>query len=289
VSIEYARGEGRIIFVVIGLLLLHLTLISLQVEDPSGTLLFKRWVLAVGAPILSGSSSVANGVGGLWTGYLWLHGARGENERLKAKVRRLELLNSHLEQVTQENDRLRRMLDFHAVLPVSSLGARVIARAPSFLSNTIYIDRGSADGVRPNMPVVSEVGVVGRTILVTRNNSQVQLITNADASIGVMIERTRVPGVLKGTENPQLDLNYISNTDEVNVEDLVVTSGLDGIFPKGLPVGKVIDSQKGTTGFRDLRVESHADLVRIEEVLILLGSPKAPADSAVIEAGKQQE
>ncbi|MBZ5498010.1 MAG: rod shape-determining protein MreC [Acidobacteriia bacterium] len=286
-SIEFAaKGEGRILYVVIGLLLLHLTLISIQVEDPAGTVLIKRWVLAASAPILNGSSNVSRGLGNLWTSYLWLHGARGENARLKEDVRQLTLLNSSLAQAQEENARLRRLLAFSAALPGQTLGARVIGRAPNFLANTLYLDRGSADGVRADQAVVSDAGIIGRTVLVTRNNSQVQLLTNADASIGVMIERTRVPGVVRGTENLLLNLNFISNTEDVNVGDTLVTSGLDGIFPKGLSVGKVVESQKGKTGFRTIRVEPGADVVRLEEVLILLGTPKVVADPPAPRAGK---
>ena len=286
-SIEFAaKGEGRVLYVVIGLLLMHLTLISIQVQDPSGTLLFRRWVLTVGAPILNGSAKASRSISDLWTGYMWLHGARGENARLKEDVRQLALLNSRLAQAQEENARLQRLLTFNSVLSCRTLGARVIGRAPNFLSNTLYLDRGSADGVRADQPVVSEAGVIGRTVLVSRDGCQVQLLTNADASIGVMVERTRVPGVVRGRENQWLDLDYISNTEEVNAGDILITSGLDGIFPKGLPVGKVVDSQKGKTGFRAIRVEPNADILRIEEALILLAPPKLAADPSAPPAGK---
>jgi rod shape-determining protein MreC len=282
VSIEYAgKGEGRILYVVIALLLLHLTLISVQVEDPSGTTLFKRWVLTAGAPVLNGSASVSRTLGNLWTGYLWLVGAKAENARLQDEVRRLTLLNSSLAQAGEENLRLRRLLGFTAAAPYQTLGAHVVGRAPNYLSSTLYLDRGSADGVRVDCPVVSDVGIIGRTVLVTRSNCQVQLLTNADSSVGVMIERTRAPGVARGTENRFLDLNYVSNTEEVNIDDAILTSGLDGIFPKGLPVGRVVDSQKGKTGFRSIKVEPVADMVRIEEALILIGASKPVPDSSV--------
>jgi rod shape-determining protein MreC len=189
-------------------------------------------------------------------------------------VRQLELLNSNLVQAQQENERLHRLLNFSASVPFKTMGARVIGRAPNFLSNIIYLDRGSVDGVQANQAVVSESGVIGRTILVALKSCQVQLLSNGDASVGVIIERTRVPGVLRGSENPVLELKYVSNTDDVEVGDVLITSGLDGIYPKGLPVGKVVDSQKGKTGFRDLRVAPSADLIRIEEVLILSGTPR---------------
>jgi len=279
VSIEFAsRSEGRIAFVVIGLLLLHLTLISVQVEDPSGTVLFKRWILEAGSPLLNGTSHLSRELTDLWTGYLWLRGAREENVRLQERVRDLGLLNHNLKQVQEENSRLRRLLAFGAAIPFETIGGRVVGRAPDFLANTLYLNRGTAEGIRSNQPVVSDSGVVGRTVLVTRTGCQVQLITNGDASVGVMVERTRTPGVVRGTENSLLDLNYISNTEDVAVGDIVLTSGLDGIYPKGLPIGKVVDSQKGKTGFRTIRVQPSADLVRMEEVLVLLGPPK-PAPS----------
>ncbi len=283
-SLEFAsKSEGRVLYVVIGLLLLHLTLISIQVEDPSGTLLFKRWVLQAGAPILNGSSNLFRELGDLWTGYLWLHGARAENAQLQERVRELGLLNRSLQQVQEENLRLQRLLAFSAVAPYQTVGARVVGRAPNFLANTLYLDRGAADGIRSNQPVVSDASVIGRTVVVAGNGCQVQLITNGDASVGVMIERTRAPGVVRGTENLLLDLNYISNTAEVNIGDIILTSGLDGIYPKGLPIGKVVDSQKGKTGFRTIRVQPSADLVRLEEVLILLGPPKpAPSPPAPV-------
>lgn len=286
-SIDFAsKGEGRPLYVVAALLLLHLTLISVQVQDPSGTLLFKRWVMVAGAPVLKGSSDVSRTLSRFWTGYVWLHGTRAENERLKDDMRQLALLNSGLEQAKDENARLRLLLVFRENLGCRALGARVIGRTPNFLSNTLFLDRGWQDGVRPDQPVISETGVVGRTVLVTRDNCQVQLLTNADASVGVMIDRTRTPGVAHGTENLLLDLKYVANTEEVNAGDYLLTSGLDGVFPKGLPVGKVVDSQKGTTGFRVIRIEPSADMVRIEEVLILLGIPKPMADMPSPGAGK---
>jgi rod shape-determining protein MreC len=145
-----------------------------------------------------------------------------------------------------------------------------VARTPSFLSNVIYIDRGSKDGVRNDKPVISGDGIVGRTVLVSRYQSQVQLITNPDASVGVILERTRTPGVLKGSGDFLLDLNYIGNSEQVENGDVVVTSGLDGIFPKGLAIGKVVDVRKGKGVFRSIRVQPYIDFMRVEEVSVIL-------------------
>ena len=158
-------------------------------------------------------------------------------------------------------------------MDVKSVGARVVARTPGFLSNVLYINRGSEDGVRIDSPVLSGDGIIGRTVLVAGNQSQVQLITNPDASIGGMMERTRTPGVLSGSGESLLDLNYISNAEQIDVGDIVLSSGLDGIFPKGYLIGKVVDSRKSDGIFYYIKVEPAVDLYRIEEVSVLLIDP----------------
>ena len=118
-------------------------------------------------------------------------------------------------------------------------------------------------------------GVLGRVVVVSPNGSQVQLITNSDASVGVMVDRTRSPGVLSGNGSFLLDLRYMSNNEPVETGDLIVTSGLDGIYPKGIPIGKVVESYKGKSAFREIRVEPLAQLVRVEEVVILVDTRDA--------------
>jgi rod shape-determining protein MreC len=263
----------------IPLLLLQLILLSLQIEGPSGTLLFKTWTMAAQAPIVAASSGVTRGIRHVWRGYIWMVGARSENEQLQQTVRRLSLLNSAYEQARQENLRLRRLVSMSESVGYHSIGARVIARSPSFLSNVLYIDRGSADGVRMDAPVLSGDGIIGRTVIVSRHQSQIQLITNGDASAGAMLEKSRTPGVLRGTGNPLLDLNYVSNTEPVAVGDIVLSSGLDGIYPKGLVIGKVAKLQKGKDVFQSIKVEPVMDFIHLEEVVVLSNESKAEKGS----------
>ncbi len=263
--------EGRGLYVLIPLLILNLALLSIQIEDPRGTLLFKKWVLAVEEPFIRVSAGIAYGAGYLWNNYFWLRGARRENEQLQARVRDLTLQVGGLQQDKEENARLRRLLGMQETLPLQYLGARVIGRTPDYMANTLYLDRGWTSGIAVDNPVLSDRGVVGRVILVSRNHCQVQLITNADASTGVMVEGSRAPGVLRGVGGPLLNLEYISNTEQVNVGDTVISSGLDGIFPKGLPVGKITASDRGKSGFRSIHVEVFADLVHLENVIIVTG------------------
>jgi rod shape-determining protein MreC len=270
-----SRGsKERAALVLLPLLLLQLILLSLQIQGPSGTVLFKTWALAAQAPIIAISSRIAGSVRHAWSSYIWMVGARSENEQLRENVHRLSLLNSTYEQALQENIRLHRLLSMNESIGFRSIGAKVIARAPSFLSNVIYIDRGSEEGVRVDAPVVSGDGVIGRTVIVAGHQSQVQLITSEDASVGAMVEPTRTPGVIRGTGDNLLDLNYISNTEQIAAGDIIITSGLDGIYPKGFVIGKVVQLQKGKDVFRSIRVEPSMDLIHIEEVLVLHGESK---------------
>jgi rod shape-determining protein MreC len=263
-------NKERAVIIMIPLLVLQLALLSLQIQNPSGVVLLKTWTLTAQAPVVSVSAGITDWVRRSWSNYIWMVGARAQNERLQETVRQLALLNSSYEQIRQENARLRRLLTINEDFSYHTIGARVVARTPSFLSNVIYINRGSADGVPYDAPVLSGDGIIGRTILVSRNQSQVQLITNPDASIGVMLERTRTPGVLKGSGDNLLDLNYIGNAEQVNVGDILLSSGLDGIFPKGLVIGKVVESRKGTGVFRTIKVQPGVDLIRIEEISVLI-------------------
>lgn len=258
---------------IVPLLVFQLALLSVQIQNPTGMTPIRTLVLTVQSPIVNISSIVIHGIRSVWTDYVWLVGARTENERLQESMRRLTMLNGSYEEIRQENIRLRRLLSMKDGIEYKSVGARVIARTPGFLSNVLYINRGTKDGVRTDSPVISGDGIIGRIVLVSWNHSQVQLITNPDASMGVMMDGSRTPGVLRGTGDLLLDLNYIANSEQINVGDLVLSSGLDGIYPKGFSIGKVVDSQKSIGVFNNIKVEPTADLYHIEEASVLLMEP----------------
>jgi rod shape-determining protein MreC len=269
-----SANKERAVLVLLPLLVLHLALLSIQIESSSGTLLFKTWTLAVQAPLLSLSSNITGGIGHVWRNYFWMVGARAENEQLQQMVHRLLLINNSYAQSQKENERLRQLLSLNDRLEFRSIGARVVARTPGFLSNLVYIDRGSEEGVHTDAAVLSGDGIIGRVILVTKHQSQVQLISNPDASIGALLEQTRTPGVLRGSGDALLEMEYVGNAEPVKVGDIVVSSGLEGIYPKGLPIGKVVDSRKGKGVFRFIKVEPRVDLIRVEEVSVLLNERK---------------
>ncbi len=272
-NVSSKKNRERAVLVIIPLLVFQLALLSFQIQNPDGIMPIKMVVLAIQAPVVHVSSVITEGIGNLWSNYIWLVGARAENERLRKTVRELTRSNSHYEQIEQENARLRHLLSMKDSIPYRTVGARVIARTPGFLSNVLLIDRGLRDGVRIDSPVISGDGIIGRTVLVLGNQSQVQLITNPDASIGVMMEDERTLGVLSGSGDSLLDLNYISNTEQINTGDVVLSSGFDTIFPKGFRIGKVVDCRKGEGAFYRIKVEPAVDLYHIEEVSVILMEP----------------
>jgi rod shape-determining protein MreC len=267
----------RTAWVFISLLILHLALLSLQIEDSSGTALLKTWALRIQSPVFVVGDTIFGGIKETWRDYVWLIGARDENRRLKEKVSRLSVLNRSYEEALLENERLRGLVSMSESISEDAdfnlIGARVSARTPDYLSNILFVDRGSRHGVGVNSPVISADGIVGRVILVTEFHSQVQLITNPDASIGAMIGESRTPGVLTGTGDELLTMNYIRNHQQVKVGEVVLSSGLDGVFPKGIVIGEVVVSERGNDIFREIKVKPAIDLIRLEEVAILSGSP----------------
>ncbi len=260
--------------VIIPLLVFQLALLSFQSQNATGTTPVKMVALEIYAPIIHISSNITDGIADLWHNYIWLVGARAENEQLRETVRQLTRLSSSYEQINQENIRLRSLLAMKDGVSYRTVGASVIARTPGFLYNVLYIDRGKKDGVQIDFPVISGDGIIGRTVLVTGNQSQVQLITNPDASIGAMIENEeRTPGVLSGSGGSLLDLKYVSNTEKINPGDVVLSSGFDTIFPKGFRIGKVVDSHNGEGVYKIITVEPAVDLYHIEEVSVILMEP----------------
>jgi rod shape-determining protein MreC len=261
--------------ILLGLVLLHLAAISHQVDGGSGVSLLQRLVLAVLAPFQHGVEAVLSGVSEGWRGYGFHRETYRENRQLVARLHELEVQLQTQSQRAQEAVRLRELLELRRVLPLDTLPAQVVARdgVPWFRSLTI--DRGEADGVALDAPILSPTGVVGRVFATGRHAARVQVLLDRDSGAGVLLERSRVQGVVAGqvagpgSGDVDLLLKYVPERTDVVVGDLVVTSGTDRIYPKGLVVGRVRFVGAGSGLFRDIRVEPSARFDRLEEVLVV--------------------
>jgi rod shape-determining protein MreC len=271
----HAVPARRSRFLLAGLVLAHLAVISHQVDGGGGVSLLQRGLLAVLSPLQRGVGAIVGGVSEAWRGWAFHRETYEENRRLEERVQQLETELQATSARAREGARLRELLELRRAVPLETVVAEVVSRdgVPWFRSLTI--DKGEADGVVLDAPVVSPTGVVGRVFAVGPHAARVQVLLDRDTGAGVLVERTRVPGVVSGQVSgpaagaEDLVLKYVPERSDVAVGDVVVTSGLDRIYPKGLVVGRVRYVGKGSGLFRDIRVEPSARFDRLEEVLVV--------------------
>ncbi len=257
------------------LVLSHLVLISRQVDGGGGMSLIERIVFQTLAPIQSGISNAFRGVAEVWSSYFDLREAREESREQAVQIRELERELAELRHRAAEAGRLRALLGLREILPTETLAADVVARDGLPWFRSVTIDRGSTHDVRLNAAVISSLGVVGRVIGVGPRHAKVQLLLDRELGVGGLVERNGVTGILVGQvglqESGTTDLvfDYVPALADVAVGDVVVTSGLDGIFPRGLTIGRVsrVGMRQGL--FRDVTVTPSARFDRLDELLVV--------------------
>jgi len=251
---------------------------------------FDRAVLTVTGPLERGLNTVVYSAIDTWGSYVGLRHVRAQNLTLRAKVLELEAQNGKLQEAKLENERLRQLLDFARQVPAPSVVAQVVGTglAPDFLS--IRIGRGAADGLRKGMAVVTPRGVVGKIQQVTAHQADVELITDASSAVAVESQKSRARATVRGSGDAHLcKLDYAERSALFEDGDLLITAGTDGIFPKGLAVGRVshLDHQKAGFSLRG-EVTLAVDLSTVEEVLVLGeagdGAPAQARNGALLEA-----
>lgn len=259
-----------------GLVLAHLVAISRQVQvDSTGTSLLERTVFGVLSPLQAGLAAGLHGLGRLWTSYVDMRGARAENQQLRVRLREAETALQQRQQQAEEAARLREMMELRAILPLDTVVAGVIARDAMPWFRTLTIDKGSRQKVALNAPVISSTGVVGRVIRLGPNAATVQLLLDHQAGVGARIERSRITGVVSGQTgfgsggSPDLVLKWVPALADVVVGDVVVTSGLDRIYPPGLMLGRVRVVERGNGLFKEIMVQPSARFDELEEVLVV--------------------
>jgi rod shape-determining protein MreC len=259
----------------VGLVLAHLVAISHQVDGGGGLSLLQRGLLGALSPLQRGVGAVVGGVGEAWRGWAFHRETYEANRRLEGRVRQLETELQARSFQAQEAQRLRELLGLRQAVPMDTVAAQVVGRDGVPWFRTLTLDRGEADGITLDAPVVSPTGVVGRVFAVGPHAARVQVLLDRDGAAGVLVERSRVSGVVSGqVSSPvagaeDLVLKYVPERSDVVVGDVVVTSGIDRIYPKGLVVGRVRFVGKGSGLFRDIRVEPSARFDRLEEVLVV--------------------
>lgn len=237
-----------------------------------------RVFLEVMAPLQRTMTTARRAVTGTWDGLFALIAARDENVALRAHVRQLEQEKDRHAEIDLENARLRRLLDFRETLRGDVLTARVIGRDATGLARTLVIDRGEGDGITKGAAALAPEGIVGQVFLASAHAARVLLISDHNSGVDALVQRTRARGIVQGTAEGGCGLKYVKRTEDVQVGDTVVTSGLDGVFPKGVPIGRVVAVDKQGQGlFQYAEVAPRVEFGQLEELLVSRG-PLAAAD-----------
>jgi len=253
-----------------GVVLLQVVLLAVQIKRDTQGRLLRVWTVGAVSPFERVGARGIGNIRGTWSRYFALKNASVENEQLKKENDDLKLKMSQLQGKAAEADRLAGLLNFRqSQQNVPMLAARVIGTSADANSQTVYLDRGEHDGIHRNMGVITPDGVVGKVVESYRNTSQVLLLTDKDSGVGAMLADSRIQSPVGGTGEPLLAMKYVPSDDTVNVGDQVVTSGMDRIFPRDLPVGTVSEVKAGAP-FKEVRVRPAAKLERLEEVVVLL-------------------
>ena len=265
-----ARPRIGLLFVAV--IIGHVILISTQVQSRRGVPVLEAMTFELFSRVQGGTSGVVRGVRDSWGNYVDLRGARSENEALRHRVAELEVRLQEQRAVAAKSERLQALLGLKPSIAAPVLAAEVIAGYGEAGMLTVTIDRGSHDGVKENMAVIAQGGVVGRIIgPVAANASRVQLLIDENAAAAAVTERTSAGGMVIGWRNePLLRMDLVSNLDDVQPGDLVVTSGADGIYPKGFAIGRVDTSERGSQLYRTITVRPTANFRALDEVLVVL-------------------
>lgn len=280
--IDVRRRTGALLGVVV---LAHVILISTQVNTRTGRSAFDAVVFGVFGEAQRLVASLSGGVSSLWARYVALRGVREENAALRAQLSTIEIRLQEQRALALRAERLQALLDLRQTLGQRTVAAQIIAGDATAYFRTVTIDRGTNDGVATDAAVISPRGVVGRVVgHPAARAARVQLLVDRNAGIGAVIERSRAGGVVVGDEGQMLRMEYVSNLADVRPGDLVVSSGLDGIYPKGFVIGEVVSAERGAGLYHAIRLRPAVDFSTIEEVLVLLDPPAGATDANDIDA-----
>lgn len=267
-------GRRRNMTILVGVLTIQFFGLAGQIRRPTdqgtSTPLLRTWVVNAITPFEEMLVHVTGGVRKGFGSYFYLRNVRKENEGLKQQIQNMTLEQVRLQQDAAQARRLQKLLGFKEQFISETLPAQVIGTSGSDISRLILIDKGLSDGLKDNMAVITPDGVVGKVSRAYHSSSQVLLINDPTWGAGAILTDSRLQGIVKGTQGGAVQLQYIMSDNQLKPGEPIVTSGGDGIFPKGLPIGAIKEiSGANREGFLNIRVQPAADLNRLEEVLVI--------------------
>jgi rod shape-determining protein MreC len=248
----------------------HVILISTQVTTKRGVPMLEDVVFGVFSEVQRGANTVTVGVRTSWQNYFALQQVQEENARLKEQISGLQIKLQQERSLAQQSQSLQKLLELKTSTDLATTAAEVIAGSASPEFRTITIDKGTREGIHPDMAVLSPAGIVGRVIQPSPRAAKVQLLIDRNAAAGALVERTRAQGVVIGTGGDELRMDYVSGSAEVKAGDVVVTSGIDGIYPKGFVIGQIQSVKRGAGEYSSIVIRPAVDFSALETVLIVV-------------------
>ena len=258
-------------YLFLAVMVAQVILVSAQVQSKSGVRILSLVTFEAFSHLERAASGGISGTRGVWDRYVALRGLRSENDELKKELASLQVKLQEEHALAERTTKLQELLDLKTEAGLPTIAAEVIAGNPNPGMRTVTINRGSADGVQADMSVIGPAGVIGRVVgPPARHAARVQLLIDRNAAAGAIVERTRAQGVVVGGGNERLQMQYVSEASDIAVGDVVVTSGIDGIYPKGFIIGRVETVEKNGPAFKRIVVKPAVDFSQLEEVLVVL-------------------
>ena len=258
---------------IIALLAIALMMLSVNLKYGAERGFFSKIVLQAVAPVQKGLNASIKSIRDAWLRYIFLVGIEEENKNLKKKINELKSVIISYQEGYLEAQRLKKLLSLTDDYNYHSIPARVVGREQAALSKTILINRGTVHGLKVGMPVIVPPGLIGRLVDVSWHASKVLLLIDESSNVDAIVQRTRMQGIISGAGSRGLILKYISKTQEVKEGDVIVSSGMGGVFPKGLLIGQAshVDRLEASL-FLKINVAPFVDFSKLEEVLVLASS-----------------
>ena len=275
-------GRYKNLIVLAAILFAQIIALAVQVHRPTqggDTRLLRLWAISAVTPVETAVVHTQRWVNDTWNSYAYLRGVRRENRELRAEIDRMKVEDARYAEDARMARRIQALLAFKEQYVDTTVAAQVIGTSGSEQSRILYLDKGLKDGIKQDMAVITPAGIVGKIVQVFPDSSQVLPINDQFSGVGAALKSSRLQGILRGASNGVTTLQYVMSDEKVEPGEEVITSGGDRIFPKGLPVGKVVSVEPGKDLFLNIRVVPSARLDQVEEVLIVTKITEKMPDS----------
>ncbi len=260
---------------IIILIAVNITVLSISTKRRNPSYDPGRVTLFLFSPFQKTVRQVLSFVEGIWNHYFYLVTVAKQNNELRKTLSITAERNRQLAEIELSNQRLRKLLNFKQTIANRVIPAEVIGKDPSTWFKTIIIDKGRADGIEKGFPVVIHEGIAGQVIEVSHRYSKVLLIIDPNSAVDALVQRTRSRGLIKGGIGGRCLFKYVLRKHEIRVGDIVISSGLDGVYPKGLLIGKISGVIRRNAGiFQEVTVTPNVDFEKLEQVLVMLKEPE---------------